>query len=133
MISEREVTIGGYIGSNGYGARTRVAKVTRVTKAIFERAATDQRPLFDVRGPEKTIAEIALHPAEAKLVKPKLTAAVVIMPQWPFYATGIKDWGAVTVEDPEEVTQRISVIVAAIRYGLILDGNHKVLAAFDGN
>jgi hypothetical protein len=130
VISEGEAAYGSYIGSNSFGARRRVVQTVRVTNAIFDRAGEpDHADLFPSIGPDKILGDVAL---EAGLDEKQLqfSAAFVVLPKWPFITSGTKDWGAATIDDPQEVKQKITAIVATIRCGLLLDRSHKVIAAF---
>jgi hypothetical protein len=131
VMSETETTTGSYVGSNAFGASLRVARVLRTTKAIFEREAAFHESLFiDGASRNHVIGELPLTPETARRVKKTASVALVIAPMSPFFAYGVKSWGAPTIDDARDVEQPISVVIADIQCGLLLDATNKVLGAY---
>lgn len=131
VIDEREVKTGAYVGTNAYGSRARVTKITRITNAIFKRAAADAEETLIRADPETHIfSTLPMGPVEAQKLKPGLSAAIVVYPEAPYFATGVKDWGGATLDMPEGTIQKINVIAGDIRCVLLLDGAKKVIAAY---
>lgn len=131
VMSETEVPTGSYVGGNAFGAKTRVTKKTRTTKVIFDHdAASYSEGLFPGADKNAVIGELALSPAEAQRLKATMRVAFAITPKAPYFASGVKNWGDATIDNPEEVRQPISVVIADIQCGLLLDAGGKVLAAY---
>lgn len=131
VMCEIEVSTGSYIGSNAFGAKARVIKKTRTTKVIFDQDASSfDESLFPSADKNAVIGELALSPAEARRLKATMRVAFAITPKAPYFASGVKDWGNARIDNPEEVRQPISVVIADIQCGLLLDVAGKVLAAY---
>ena len=65
VIGEREGATGSYVGRTALGARARVTRVARITKAIFDREAEpSQGDLFDSHGPDHIVGGIPRHPPQ---------------------------------------------------------------------
>jgi hypothetical protein len=58
-----------------------------------------------------TLAALPMSPDAARALKLSAKAALVVVPQWPHYATGIKNWGP-RIDRPTDIREEISVVVA---------------------
>lgn len=129
---------GSYVGQNAFGAKTKVTKRELSTLAIFDRSdpkslLTDYRInyLFETMDQKHSVVGgIPMSAADAKVMKPSLKVALAVMPKEPYLIQGTRSSGDVTIEDPDDVTEHFSILIADIQCGLVLDGKNNVIAAY---
>lgn len=131
VISETDKESGTYIGQNSFGAKVRITKTTRTTKALFQRKASFGENLFRNTGKNGVIGSFSLSPEEARRLRSNLHIAFVIQPKLPFVVKSTYPFGEPTVSNPEEIKVDATVLVADIQCGLLLDGTGTVLGAYD--
>lgn len=133
VVQKSEAVVGRYRGGNAYGASTTIVQIKRTVKAIFDREAKDRESLFfdrQQRDPaDNIIAHISVASAKASLLRNSMRAALVVAPKAPWFASGVKQWGDPTIDDPREIREEISALIADIQCALITDGNGTVLVA----
>ncbi len=133
VISQVDVPTGTYAATNGYGATTDVLKVRRKSEVIFERRAEDWRHsgLFEsADNPPYVTGELIMPPAEARRLKPSLKLAFVVSPKEPYVVTGTHNPYNTTLQDPREISEEFTILVADFRCGLVIDAASKVLGGF---
>jgi hypothetical protein len=133
--SQEDKPISLYNGINSYGAKVEVVKLKRFTKAIFDRKGGEGEDLFNPPLPygefyykNPLVVEIPMDPNKARLLKGKMTAAVLITPKAPFYATG-KYNHEPTIDDARDVNGIVQVIIADIMCAVIIDSSGVVVGA----
>lgn len=127
VYPSEEVQLGSYIGVTALGAKMRVAKIRRTTKAIFEREAQWGEGLF--ADPKAAMSFDNITPAAARQMKATAKAAIVYSPKAPYFAKGKYPWGEPTLEGPMDIDETIEVAIGTIQCALLLDGTGKVYAA----
>lgn len=135
VISRTDKATGTYLGSNGFGAKATIARVQRVTKAIFE-AQVRQRDILALSifpaaaSSPYVVGELTLSPAEAQVLKPKLKLAFVVQPKEPFLVKGNHSTGKTTIQNPTDITEDFSILIGDIQCGLVTDAANKVLGSY---
>lgn len=120
-----------YTATNAYGAKTEVVKISRKTKAIYERPGNLLEGLFPAADKEPyVVGQIRASPEEARRLKQELKLAFVVDPKQPYLVQGRHELGHVTISNPRDVTEEFAILVADIRCGLVLDRAGKVLGAY---
>jgi hypothetical protein len=133
VLSQSEVATGSYVASNSYGASTKVTKIARTTKAIFDRESPRYgQSLFDSLK-DSVLFRLPVSPEEARALKTSFKGAFVISPKAPFFTVGKGRGGDVTISNPYDVDESIHVIIADIKCALVTDATGKVLAAAGTN
>lgn len=127
VFPSEEVALGSYTGVTAMGAKIRVAKVRRNTKAIFEREAQWDEHLLSNTGRVMMFDNIS--PATAKQMKATFKAAIVFTPKAPYFAKGKFPWGEPTLDGPIDIDETIEVAVGNFQCALLLDGTGKVYAS----
>lgn len=132
VISQSDSVTGTYAATNGYGAKVEVLRVARRTEAIFERSAElMELGIFPESAlNQNVIGELALSPTEAQALKPKLQLAVVVVPKPPYLVSGVHSPGKVTRENPRDITESFTILVADMQCALLTDAMHKVLGSY---
>ena len=131
VISRVDQPTGSYVAQNGFGASARVISVKRTTAVIFDRKANFGEPLFPTaKGSPYVVGELTLVPAEAQALKPNLKLAFVVVPREPYLIRGSKPGSVTTIQNPIDVTENFSILIADIQCGLVTDSTNKVLAAY---
>ncbi|MBF0169397.1 MAG: hypothetical protein HQL45_17460 [Alphaproteobacteria bacterium] len=131
VISSSDKKTGYYSASNSFGVRTSVVSIERTVKAIVDPDTNNSYSLFPSADLSPNIVgELMLSPSEARQLKPKLNLAFVVIPKEPFVLNGVHNPGEVTLNNPQSVTERFTILVADIQCGLVLDGSNKVLGAY---
>lgn len=137
VINQQDEPNGTYEGRNAMGASWTVTRINRVTQAIFERplSARDYRNsgLFPVADSAPYfVGYIDMPPEVAQQLKPSLNLALVVEPREPFVVENTYDGrGRITVQNPIDVTNQLTVLVGDIVCGLVLDSTNRVLAAYE--
>lgn len=135
VVSARDQNAGSYTGTNGYGAKTEVFKIKRLSKAIFDRDTNASEVLsFGVfprsNRRDSAVGELRVGPEEAKRLKSELKVAIVVAPKEPYVVTGNHNPQKPTLDNPFDLEEDFTILVADIRCGLVTDGAGKVLGAF---
>lgn len=133
VLSQTETSTGSYVGTNSYGASAKIAKISRVTKAIFEGESPRYGEGLFAKLSDAVLFRLPMSPEQARALKGTFRGAFVIGPKAPFYTVGKGRPGDVTVANPYDVSEAIQVIVADIKCALVTDGAGKVLAAASTN
>ncbi len=124
--------IGYYTGTNSFGTKSNIEKITYFEQAIFENETTYDKPLFYITNGNlgSNIGYISVPMDSAAEFKAKVTAAFVIIPKAPYVETGSYQESEPTFADPYDVKVNATILMADIRCALIMDGARKVVAAF---
>lgn len=136
VISQSEKLNGTYEGQNAYGAKWTVVRVNRNTQAIYDRATNSRESmlggLFPAADKSPYMVGYLNMPSEAaQQLKPTLKLAFAISPKEPFVVRRtFAGRGKVTIQNPRDVTETATVLIADIQCGLVLDGANKVLGAY---
>jgi hypothetical protein len=138
VVSDPDVLIGSAPGSNAFGVRVTIKNYRRITHGIFDHAGGEgENTLFPPRATTtdniNIVGEIAMSPAQAKVVEPAISLALVVVPKTPYLITGSRYAASPTLDSPKRVKEEYSILIADIQCALALDGNHKILAAFPTN
>lgn len=134
VVKWAEVDEGQYAATNVYGAKVMVRQTLRRTIGILERPAQGRESLFFPDSPWTgtplpPIAEIPVDATKAAAWRSNLRAAVLIEPRPPFVMQGIKDWGRPRFDRPQEITEKITAIIADIRCVVLTDEKNWVVAS----
>jgi hypothetical protein len=134
VLSESLVSNGTYVGQNSYGATRTVERVTLLTKAIFERKADGGiGGLFGTEGPDSSrwpSWSIPALPDQARTMKDRFRAAVIIAPQNPYYFEKREPNALMpTIDSPYNTSIVTQVIHADIKCVLITSELNLVLLA----
>lgn len=132
VISQTDKPTGTYEGTNSYGAKADIIKIERTTKGIFDRKGDIGKHSLFPAADEKpyVVGELALSPAEAQRLKPLLKLAFVVVPKEPFIGSGTDGVGKVTVQNPRDITEKVTLMIADIQCGLVLDPSNAVLGSY---
>jgi len=135
VISQTDLPTGTYTGTNSFGAKTRIVKVTRTTKAIFDRKAPSilNDYLFPAAAKEPVVGEFSLPPAEAAVLKKTMKLAFVVVPKEPYLVRSTSSRGRPTIQNPRDITENFSILIADIQCGLATDASNKVIGAYPTN
>jgi len=76
------------------------------------------------------VGELAMSPAQAITLKSAISLAFVVAPKAPYWFAGSRIVTLPTLDNPKRIDEDFSVLIADIQCGLVLDGTHKVLAAY---
>lgn len=79
------------------------------------------------------VSFVEMSADRAKSMKASLRAAVVVVPQWPFYAKGKVESRPPTFDDPTLVDESLEVGVVDIQCALFTDGSEKVFSEAETN
>lgn len=131
VFSETDKESGAYIGQNSFGAKVRVTKTTRTTKALFQRKASFGENLFRNTDKDGVIGTIPMPPEDAKNIRSQLRIAFVIQPKLPFVVKSTYPFGEATISSPEEVKVEATVLIADVQCGLLMNGTGVVLGAYE--
>lgn len=134
-VSSKETPTGTYMGQNAYGASWEIVKIDRNVDAIFDGVAPrfDQK-LFGTGYLDDFSWKIAVPAANARQFKESLRAALIVVPQAPFYIENRQPLGArITMQNPRDVTQIAHVIVADVKCAVLTNANNYVLMAITTN
>jgi hypothetical protein len=133
VISSREVPTGTYEGRNAFGARWTVTRITRTIQAIYEGPEQGlTTSLFrNVERSTNIVGYLQMPPEVAQRTKPTLRLAFVVEPRFPFVVRNTyAGRGRITIQNPRDVTESLTMIVGDIQCGLVLDGGNRVLGAY---
>lgn len=131
LISRTESVIGAYTAGNAYGAQVEVSRIQWTTKAIFDRESNLSEGLFPAADNSPyLVGTLAVPPAAAQRLKPTLQVAFVVVPKEPFTVSGTHKPGRVTIQNPRDITEDFSILIADIQCGLLLDEKNRVLGSY---
>lgn len=133
LIATTEKSTGSYVATNAFGVAVRVTRVQSDVQAIFDRSAFLQDSnVFPAAAssPAGVIGELSLSPKQAQALKPNLRIAFVVRPKEPYLVNSFYHAGAPTIDDPRDITEHFSIIVADIQCGLVMDAHNKVLGSY---
>lgn len=134
VISETETPADSYEATNSYGAKATIMKLNRVTKGVWERPwGSMLNDLFATGTKGSTLVALTLAPDRARLIKPQLRIAFLVVPQAPYVVRGVGTVGRTTVTRPIEITNDLTVLVADIQCAFLTDATNKVLGSFPTN
>jgi hypothetical protein len=129
--------LGGYSGSNAFGASVWVTKLNVLNRRVFDEGFSDDQTwgkgLFAGISPRTTVdvMSIEMSPEEAKAVKSGLTGAIVFVPKPPYFAEGSPSHLPPTIDAPLDTTSVLQVVIADIQCALLVTRANKVLAAIE--
>lgn len=132
----RETTnVGAYTGQNSFGGTFEVIKQVEASMGIFEREGAYEesiwsatRPAFDANNQPRAF-EIPATPTEARALKEAgLSAAFLLAPTPPFYATGVTRFTP-TVSAPYDRTTTVRYIIGDIQAVALFSAKGELLAA----
>ncbi len=133
VISSTDKSVGSYKASNAFGATAQVVKILRTKKSIFDHEAKDplRSGIFPTADDDPyVVGRLHLSVEDAKQMKHDLKIAFVVAPKEPYLVEGGRHVGDVTINNPQDVTESFSILVADIRCGLVMDRSGKVLGAY---
>lgn len=133
VFKSEETETGRYSGSNAYGAKADVRQIVRHSRAIFEsQTSYGQDNLFPAAQNEQNVAgSIAMSPERAMQLKPLIQLAIVAVPKAPYFLHATEgSTNRATIQNPREVKNEVSALIADIQCGLVLDPANIVLGAF---
>jgi hypothetical protein len=134
VVGSSDEERGTYQGQNAYGATWTVTRITRTVRAIFDREPRRYtEELFGdraTRGDGPVRWSIPVAPEQARGLRDRLRAAVVVVPKTPFFFENTQQSaGRITIQNPRDVVQVSRIIVADIQCALITDDVGNVLVA----
>lgn len=136
VLSSDDRATGAYEGQNAYGATWEITRLNRTINAIFE----SKPPRYGVNLWGNSSANssptwsLPVPVDQARAMKDKLRAAVLIAPKAPFFFENSQPSAArITIQNPRDITQISRVIVADIQCMAITDDNNNVLLAVRTN
>jgi hypothetical protein len=133
VVSQSQRPVGTYQGSNAYGATRRVQREVWTTQVIYDRTVGNEEGLFPGGDSEPYIAgRVPLSPADAERLKPIITLGFVVLPKPPYLIQGSYQppFGRPRYDNPREIIDNFTILIADIRCGLVLGPSNLVLAAF---
>lgn len=137
VISSNDRITGSYEATNGFGAKTTVASVTRTVKAVFDhgpKLGGRREALFpgsfNANYTVNPVGEIQMTPDQARALKPLLRIGFVALPRAPFVVKGSTKTGRTTIQNPRDVTMDFTILTADIQCGLVMDQGGTVLGAY---
>lgn len=133
VVSQDRRPVGNYQGSNAYGATRRVQRELWTTQVIYDRTVGDDEGLFPGAYSEANVAgRIPLSPADAQTLKQIITLGFVVLPKQPYLIRGSYQppFGRPRYDNPREIIDNFTILIADIRCGLVLGPSNLVLAAF---
>jgi len=128
VLPYEEKQMGSYTGTNAMGAKIEIAKVSRLTRVIFERQGRPGENLFTGET-QKDLASLSfseITPEQAKNAKATARAAIVYIPRAPYFARGKYPWGQPTIHNPRAIDETIEVAIGDIQCALFLNSAGKV-------
>lgn len=133
VISQTDKPNGSYTAQNSYGAKATIIKIDRTVKSIFESEGSySDRELF-IGSADDVLGTLPMDVETARLTKPSLKIAFVVVAKAPFLVKGSHSVGKTTVSNPTDVTEHYNILIADMQCGLLMDGASKVLAAYSMN
>jgi hypothetical protein len=127
-VGGSERVLGTRAGRNIVGTTIRITDMERHTQGLSLRGERLFAAGKDASSPVM-IFDVPL--AQAAKLKPALKAAIIIMPEEPYTFEKTRNGAAATAQKPTHYVEHTSLIFAAPRCGLIMDGQMKVLASAD--
>ncbi|WP_374414900.1 hypothetical protein [Novosphingobium colocasiae] len=128
FVSDSQRLVRTYTAQNAFGASFRVSVIDRNTKALH--LTTEQLFPF-AKFKSSPIMGMRLPLAKAPQVRQTFKVALVLQPVAPFVVTGMSDEFRPTVREPQEYTDRVTLLVAQPKCGLVLASTMHVLASAD--
>lgn len=140
-VTSVERITGSYSAQNAFGAAFRVRKIDLTTRAIFDRRLPSDGmgvdvPLFRVAEvPPHLVGTLPSSPAQAKSLKVSLQLALLVRPKEPYFLKkSVSAFAAkATAGDPNEVTEKLEILIADVQCGFALDAAGKVLGGYPTN
>ena len=124
-----EKNAGSYVGVTPFGIKMKVTKIKRLTRVIFERDLGREDSLFLKKGPhDSPIISIPMSSEQARVLKRDGRAAFVYLPKAPYFTTGTYPWGEPSLQNPQEIDERLEVAIGDIQCAVMLSPDSKVLA-----
>jgi len=121
---------GSYIGSNSFGATSRIDTSDEMTAAIWSRAAANKNDTMFEGGEHAVLGTIPMLPQVARTMKAQLRFALEVAPRYPFLRAGVLPKTVATFEDPRSRREAFQILIADVRCGLVMNRVGKVLAAY---
>lgn len=127
-LGESQRVVGTEMGRNILGQPVRISNVERHTRGLYLGKGT----LFpSAQDDDSPVTAFELPKAQATAARTTLRAAVVIVPQAPYFLSGSGPGAAANAQQPVHYVERWSIVVAEPKCALILDARNKVLASAD--
>lgn len=127
-LEKIERLLGTEMGRNILGQPVRISNVERHTRGLY----LGRSSLFPfAHDTDSSVMGFDLPRAQAAATRTALRAAVVVVPQVPYFLSGSASGAAANARQPIHYVERWSIVVAEPRCALILDGRSKVLASAD--
>lgn len=126
---------------NGLGIKATLREIERTTKGIFDRPIPDEGRLPrkqswifpNAYASPHWVGSITISPTAARMLKTTMQLAFVVRPKAPYIAKGTFDEFARANKGLEEVTEKVSLLIADVQCGLALDAKESVLASYPTN
>lgn len=128
FIAEKERVLRTYNAQNGFGATFRVSVIDRETKALH--LVTNELFPF-AKWKSSPVMGLDLPLAKAPQVRQTFKVALVLKPVAPYVRSDIFDEAPPTADNPEKANDRVTLLVAEPKCGLVLDSTMHVLASAD--
>ena len=128
FIAAKERVLRTYNAQNGFGATFRVSVIDRDTKALH----LTTKGLFPfAKWKSSPIMGLDLPLVKAPQVRQTFKVALVLKPVAPYVRSDFFDEAPPTADNPEKANDRVTLLVAEPKCGLVLDSTMHVLASAD--
>ncbi|WP_404479324.1 hypothetical protein [Novosphingobium sp. BL-52-GroH] len=128
FIAEKERVLRTYNAQNGFGATFRVSVIDRDTKALH---LTTEKLFPFAQWKSSPVMGLELPLAKAPQVRQTFKVALVLKPVAPYVRSDFFDEAPPTADSPEKANDRVTLLVAEPKCGLVLDSTMHVLASAD--
>lgn len=130
LLTDVEKKRGSYRAANAFGATVLVDRIDRTQISVWERRSErgELGSVFPREGPENYIAEFAVAPSDARVLKEGMKAAIVFTPRVPYLAEHER-LDTPKLGYPERVRTHNTMIYADIQCGLFTDQQGRVVKA----
>ena len=129
VIEQSDNVAGSYSGSNAYGASTRVARISRVTKGIFDHWGQRASGSGLFANDDPNWLHFPLSSEKASALKPHLRIAFVVVPRPPYVVRGVGSSGRTTINHPIDTQEQVTLLTGDIRCALVLMDTGTVLGS----
>jgi hypothetical protein len=117
-----------YFASNAFGAKVNVTRITRNVRTVWERAGKNgEDPFLGMR--QGVIAQLHMTPTTARDLIERGNTALLIVPKPPYTASGTSTLEP-EFQRPIENVDRISILIADVQCGFLLNSSGQVIQAF---
>lgn len=129
-LRHSEKTLGSYMGSNAYGAKTLIKRVQGYSLDLVY----DQKPFnyYKYQAVNFGLVEIKVNPSIAMRLKGNIAVAYTVKLEAPYYNKSSRGWGSPTFSDPVERTDIAELIyITPIRIDVFEFDSGKKLKTFE--